>query len=99
MKIEVTDKVLYVIKSLAQQGTPIMLIDNELFAIVQYIPADNNVPQTTIEGRNIGSIVERHASGTSIVQATLTMISAQILDLPIELRRYSSHHSWVTFER
>jgi len=88
---------LEVIRYLTSTSVPILFIDNELFAVHEFIPLDNNVPRTVIVGINITDIILQHISGSRITAQQQTQLVQQVENAPVERREYSSHFAWTLY--
>lgn len=87
-----------VIKHIVSQGLAVVHIDEELFVIHEFIPADNVLHKTTLQGINITNMIKNHVVGAQITLQQQQAILTQIESLSAEKREYSHHYQWKTYQ-
>jgi hypothetical protein len=98
MKIEeIGESHINVISALNSQGTAILYIDKELFAIREFIPSDKNIPKTMIQGMNITKLISNHLLGNAITPQQQQTLMNQVTGAQVERREYSPHFSWIMY--
>lgn len=99
MKISIVEKDhLNVVRNIINQGLVVVHVDGELFIVHEFIPADNVIHKTSIQGINITKLVVNQVLGTQITMQQQRAILNQIEALSAERREYSHHYKWTTYQ-
>lgn len=98
MKLEnIEPKHMEVIRHIVSTGVGIVYIDQELFLVHQFAPADGAVRKTLIQGLCITNLVNNQALGVKVSFSQQQLLSTQLSEIASERREYSEHFKWILY--